>query len=439
MKVLLVGGGGREHAVAAKLAQSPLCAKLYCAPGNAGIAEVAECVPIAAADVDAIVAWAKENDIKFVVVAPDDPLALGLVDKCKTAGLRAFGPTQKAAEIEWSKVFSKGLMKKYGIPTAAYETFTDCGEAVSYAKSQNPSPEKPLVIKADGLALGKGVVIVQNTAEAEETLRDMMEGGRFAGAGRSVVIEEFLQGREVTVLCFTDGWTVYPMPVSRDHKRAYDGDQGPNTGGMGVITPVPDYTPEMAERCLKEIFIPTVDAMRREKRPFSGVLYFGLMLTADGVKVIEYNARFGDPEAQVILPLLENDLLEIMLATEQGWLDTIEPIWSEEACACVVVASGGYPGDYQKGLPITGLNESGQIADSLSSANPDIGSSGTLVFHAGTARNADGELVTNGGRVLSLCAKGKTVKDALERVYAEIDKVRFDGAFYRKDIGAGLV
>ena len=443
MRILLIGGGGREHAIAWKIVQSPLCDKLYCAPGNAGIAEVAELVPMAATDVDGLVAWAVEHSIGFVVVAPDDPLALGMVDACQAAGLRAFGPTKAAAEIEWSKVFSKDLMKRHGIPTAAYETFSECGEAAAYAKAQNPSQEKPLVIKADGLALGKGVVIVHSAAEAEDTLRDMMEGGRFAAAGRRVVIEEYLQGREVTVLCFTDGWTVYPMPASRDHKRAYDGDKGPNTGGMGVVTPVPDYTPELAARCMKEIFIPTVDAMRWEGRLFKGVLYFGLMLTPDGSreavspKVIEFNARFGDPEAQAVLPLLESDLLEIMRAVEENWLDAVKPEWTDAACACVVVASGGYPGDYRKGLPITGLNESGQLARSRPSPDPDVRrGAAPLVFHAGTARDADGRLITSGGRVLAVCAKGKAPKEALERVYGEIDKIRFDGAFYRRDIGA---
>jgi phosphoribosylamine--glycine ligase len=420
MKILLVGGGGREHAIALKLAQSPLCKKLFCAPGNAGIAEVAECVPIAAKDIDGLVAWSLENAIDFVVVAPDDPLALGLVDRCKEAGLRAFGPTRRAAEIEWSKVFSKGLMKKYNIPTAAYETFSDCAAAIACANA--PSPEKPLVIKADGLALGKGAVIVYSAAEAEETLRGMMEDGRFGEAGKTVVIEEFLVGREVTVLCFTDGRTIYPMPASRDHKRAFDGDLGPNTGGMGVITPVTDYTEPIAALCMEKIFLPTIRAMEAEGRPFAGILYFGLMLTADGPKVIEYNARFGDPEAQAVLPLLESDLLEIMFATEEGRLDTITPEWSDESCACVVLASGGYPGDYKKGLPIT-----------LDPANHEF------VYHAGTARDASGQLITNGGRVLAICAKGKTPKEALEHVYGNIDKAAFEGAFYRRDIGVSAV
>jgi phosphoribosylamine--glycine ligase len=423
VRVLLVGGGGREHAMAWKLTQSPLLKKLYCAPGNAGtgLTPLSENVPIAATDIDALVAWAKDNAIDLVAVASDDPLALGLVDACQAAGLRAFGPAKAAAEIEWSKVFAKGLMRKYNIPTAAYETFTDCAAAAVYAKAQNPSPERPLVIKADGLALGKGVVIVRDAAEAEAVLRDMMEGGSFAGAGRRVVIEEYLRGREVTAMCFTDGGTVFPMPPARDHKRAYDNDEGPNTGGMGAITPVPDYTPELAARCAEEIMRPAVNAMRAEGRLFKGILYCELMLTADGPKVIEFNARFGDPEAQALLPLLESDLLEIMLAVEAGRLDTITPQWEDAACACVVAASGGYPGDYRKELPITGL-------DALPK---DI-----LVFHAGTIAGASGRLVTNGGRVLAVCAKGDTPGKALGRVYGAIDRIHFEGMFYRRDIGA---
>lgn len=420
MRVLLVGGGGREHAIAWKLAQSPKCGKLYCAPGNAGIAQIAECVPIAATDISALVSWASQNLIDFVVVASDDPLALGLVDACQAAGLRAFGPTKAAAEIEWSKTFSKSLMKKYGIPTASYEAFTDCGEAVAYALAKNPSPENPLVIKADGLALGKGVVIAQSPAEAGEALRDMMEGGRFSDAGKRVIIEEYLQGSELTALCFTDGETVYPMPPSRDHKRARDNDEGPNTGGMGVISPVPGYTAELAEQCMNEIFIPTINAMRTEGRPFSGVIYFGLMLTAQGPRVIEYNARFGDPEAQAVLPLLKNDLLEIMLAVEERRLRTITPVWRNAASACVVVASGGYPDSYKTGYPIAGLDK---LPEDMQ------------VFHAGTAVDADGKLITKGGRVLSVCAQGGALKEALERVYSKIDKVQFTGSFYRRDIG----
>jgi phosphoribosylamine--glycine ligase len=421
MRILLVGGGGREHAIAWKLAQSPLCTKLYCAPGNAGIAGIAELVPIAATDVDGVVAWAVQNGIHLVAVASDDPLALGLVDRCEAIGLRAFGPTRAAAEIEWSKVFSKGLMKKYGIPTAAYETFTDCEAAIACAKRTFAADRsRPLVIKADGLALGKGVVIAQCAEEAEKALQEMMKDRKFADSGKSVVIEEYMQGREVTALCFTDGETVVPMPASRDHKRAFDGDQGPNTGGMGAITPVPDYTPEMAARCMDEIFIPTIRAMKAEGRLFKGVLYFGLMLTPDGPKVIEYNARFGDPEAQAVLPLLESDLLEIMFAIEEGRLKSVELKWTDAACACVVVASGGYPGEYPKGLPITGLDDLPE----------DI-----FLFHAGTARDTEGQLVTNGGRVLALCAKGETLKESLGRVYGVIDTVKFEGAFYRRDIG----
>ncbi|MDR1669264.1 MAG: phosphoribosylamine--glycine ligase, partial [Oscillospiraceae bacterium] len=370
--------------------------------------------------VDALVTFAAENGIDFVVVASDDPLEKGLVDACQAAGVRAFGPTKAAAEIEWSKIYAKNLMKKYNIPTAAYEVFTDCETAVRYANSRHPSPAKPIVIKADGLAVGKGAVIARSAAEAEETLRGMMEEGRFGGAGKQVVIEEYMEGREVTALCFTDGGTICPMPSSRDHKRAFDNDEGLNTGGMGVITPVPDYTPELAERCMREIIRPTVDALRNEGRPFSGVLYFELMLTAEGPKVIEYNARFGDPEAQALMPLLESDLLELFLAIEEGRLGEAAPVWSDEACACVVLASGGYPENYRTALPVSGLDK----------LPPDI-----IVFHAGTAPGEAGTLVTSGGRVLSLCAKGKTQQDALRRVYANIDTVRFDGAFYRRDIG----
>jgi phosphoribosylamine--glycine ligase len=416
MKILLVGGGGREHAIALKLVQSPLCTKLYCAPGNAGIAQVAELVPIAAKDVHGMVRWASDNGIGFVVVASDDPLALGLVDLCQKAGIRAFGPTRAAAEIEWSKVFSKGLMKKYGIPTAAYETFTDCAQALAYIKELSP----PYVIKADGLALGKGVVIAQDQTQAEAALREMMEGGKFADSGKSVVIEEFLQGREVTVLCFTDGETVYPMPASRDYKRAFDGDSGPNTGGMGAISPVDDYTPALTARCLEDIILPTVRAMTNEGRKFKGVLYFGLILTPDGPKVIEYNARFGDPEAQVLLPLLKNDLLEVLLSVEQESLRGVSLKWENAACACVVLASKGYPGDIEKGLPIFIPNDLPE----------DI-----TVFHAGTALDGSRALVTCGGRVLAAGSKGNTPEDALRRVYAVMDSVAFDGAFYRKDIG----
>jgi phosphoribosylamine--glycine ligase len=418
LHILLVGGGGREHAIGWKLAQSKLCSKLTSAPGNGGLAALGERAPIRATEITKLVEYAKTHGVDFVVAASDDPLALGLVDACKAAGLRAFGPTKAAAELEWSKAFAKGFMKRHGIPTASYEVFTDCDEAVAYARSMDPSEGKPIVIKADGLAVGKGAVITKSIGEAEVTLREMMLDAKFGESGKRVVIEEYMTGREVTALCFTDGERIYPMPPSRDHKRALDGDLGTNTGGMGVITPVPDYTTEIAERCMREIFLPTTDGMRQEGRSFSGVLYFELMLTPDGPKVIEYNARFGDPEAQALLPLLESDLLELMLAIEAG--EPVTPVWSDEACACVVVASGGYPDAYQTGKPISGLDK---IPSEI------------VVFHAGTSVDAAGNYLTSGGRVLSLCAKGKTLDDALRTVYRHIDKVRFEGAFYRKDIG----
>ena len=420
MTVLLIGGGGREHAIAWKLSQSPRVTKLFCAPGNGGIAQVAECVPIQATDIEKIVTFAKKNAVDFVVVAPDDPLAMGLVDACTAAGLRAFGPTQAAARIESSKIFSKNLMRKYGIPTAAYETFDDCQNAVTYARKMGATPYRPLVIKADGLALGKGVVLAGSVAEAEDTLREMMEGDRFRESGRRVVIEEFLRGREVTVLCFTDGKTVLPMPSSRDHKRAFDGDAGPNTGGMGVIAPVADYTPKLARQCMDEIFLPTIRAMEAEGNPFSGVIYFGLMLTDGGPKVIEYNARFGDPEAQAVLMLLESDLFEVLEATAAGRLDGVTPVWSDSHCACVVMASGGYPAVYKTGFPITGLD-----------ALPD----GIRVFHAGTARSGGGGYITSGGRVLSVCATAASLDTALDKAYSGVGGISFEGEHHRTDIG----
>lgn len=418
MKVLVVGGGGREHALIRKLKESPQVDALFCAPGNGGIAADARCVPIAAMDIKGMIDFARQNSIDFVVVAPDDPLAAGMVDEMHKAGFKTFGPDKKAAEIESSKVFSKNLMKRYGIPTAGYEAFSDFDSAFIYIRKQN---RYPVVIKADGLALGKGVVIAQSEEEARNGLQTIMQDKVFGASGNRVVIEEYLTGPEVTVLAFTDGKTVCPMVSSKDHKRAYDGDKGPNTGGMGTISPNPYYTDEMADLCMRTIFLPTVEAMKAEGRPFSGCLYFGLMLTPDGPKVIEYNARFGDPEAQVVLPRLETDLMEIMLAIDAQTLDSLPIKWSREACACVVMASGGYPGSYEKGLEITGLDADGQLENAV-------------VYHAGTLLQ-EGKYRTNGGRVLGVTAKGKTVPDALKQAYAAVSRIHFDGAMYRQDIG----
>ena len=416
MNVLVVGGGGREHAIVRTLAKSPKIDALYCAPGNGGIAEQAQCVPIQATDVEAMVAWAKEHAMDFVVVAPDDPLALGMVDALEAAGIPAFGPRANAAVIEASKVFSKGLMAKYHIPTAKYRSFTDLEEALSYIRQEGA----PIVVKADGLALGKGVVVAQTVAEAEEAARSMMADGKFGAAGAKVVIEECMTGPEVTVLCFVDGEHLSPMPPSRDHKRAFDGDQGPNTGGMGAISPAPGYTPEIADRCMKEIFLPTVAALKAEGRPFHGVLYFGLMLTPDGPKVVEYNARFGDPECQAVLSLLETDLMDIFQACRAGTLDRLDIRWKDAAACCLVLASGGYPGSYEKGYPITGLEEAGQTA---------------VVFHAGTRRDADGTVLTNGGRVLGVTAAADTLERAIDGAYAAAKHIHFTDMHFRTDIG----
>ena len=416
MNVLVVGGGGREHAIVRTLAKSPKIDALYCAPGNGGIAEQAQCVPIQATDVEAMVAWAKEHAMDFVVVAPDDPLALGMVDALEAAGIPAFGPRANAAVIEASKVFSKGLMAKYRIPTAKYRSFTDLEEALAYIRREGA----PIVVKADGLALGKGVVVAQTVAEAEEAARSMMADGKFGAAGSRVVIEECMTGPEVTVLCFVDGEHLSPMPPSRDHKRAFDGDQGPNTGGMGAISPAPGYTPEIADRCMKEIFLPTVAALKAEGRPFHGVLYFGLMLTPDGPKVVEYNARFGDPECQAVLSLLESDLMEIFLACRNGTLDQVDVRWTDGAACCLVLASGGYPGKYETGLPITGLEEAGRTA---------------VVFHAGTKRGGDGQILTSGGRVLGVTATADTLEAAIQKAYESAGAISFPDMHFRTDIG----
>ena len=416
MKVLVVGGGGREHAIVRTLAKSPKIDALYCAPGNGGIAAQAQCVPIQATDVEAMVAWAKEHAMDFVVVAPDDPLALGMVDALEAAGIPAFGPRANAAIIEASKVFSKALMEKYHIPTARYCSFTDLEEALSYIRQEGA----PIVVKADGLALGKGVVVAQTVAEAEEAARSMMADGKFGAAGAKVVIEECMTGPEVTVLCFVDGEHLSPMPPSRDHKRAFDGDKGPNTGGMGAISPAPGYTPEIADRCMEEIFLPTVAALKAEGRPFHGVLYFGLMLTPDGPKVVEYNARFGDPECQAVLSLLETDLMDIFQACREGTLDRLDIRWKDAAACCLVLASGGYPTSYQKGYPITGLDEAEQTA---------------VVFHAGTKRDEDGTIRTSGGRVLGVTAVGDDLNAAIDGAYAAAKHISFQDMHFRTDIG----
>ncbi|CDZ23556.1 Phosphoribosylamine-glycine ligase [[Clostridium] cellulosi] len=416
--ILVIGGGGREHAVIKKLKQSKHAGKIYCAPGNGGISMDAQCVNIKATDTMLVTAFAKEHKIDLVVVTPDDPLALGMVDALEAEGIRAFGPNKAAAQIESSKVFAKNLMKKYGIPTASYDVFDDPKEALEFIKKQD---KYPTVIKADGLALGKGVIIAQNYEEAKAALHSIMEEKIFGASGNRVVIEEFLTGPEVSVLAFTDSKTLKPMVSSKDHKRALDGDKGLNTGGMGTISPNPYYTDEIAETCMKTIFLPTMEAMNKEGRPFKGCLYFGLMLTKDGPKVIEYNCRFGDPETQVVLPRLKTDLVEIMEAVIDERLSDIDIEWDDGACACVVAASGGYPKKYETGKKITGLDEAEAI-------------DGVTIFHAGT-KYVDGEFFTSGGRVLGVTATGKTLSAALEKAYAGISKIHFDGMHYRKDIG----
>ena len=416
MKVLVVGGGGREHAICWKLAQSPKVTELYCAPGNAGIAQVATCVPIKATDVEAMVAWAKENAMDFVMVAPDDPLALGMVDALEAAGIPAFGPRKNAAIIEASKAFSKELMKKYHIPTAKYETFTDLDKALSYIQEQGA----PIVVKADGLALGKGVVVASTVEEAQKAAREMMEDKKFGESGSTVVIEECMVGPEVTVLAFCDGEHLVPMLSSQDHKRAYDGNQGPNTGGMGAFCPSPKYTPNLAKTCMEQIFLPTVAALKAEGRPFKGVIYFGLMLTQNGPKVVEYNARFGDPEIQPILSMLDSDLMDIFEACVNGTLDQADIRWKKGAACCLVLASGGYPVKYQSGYPISGLEEAGKSA---------------TVFHAGTKKGEDGAILTAGGRVLGVTALGDTLEQAIANAYAAAKPISFQDMHFRTDIG----
>ena len=416
MKVLVVGGGGREHAICWKLAQSPRITELFCAPGNAGIAQVATCVPIKATDVEGMVKWAKENAMDFVMVAPDDPLALGMVDAFDEAGIPAFGPKANAAIIEASKAFSKSLMKKYNIPTAAYETFTELDKALAYIDEQGA----PIVVKADGLALGKGVVVASTVEEAKQAVREMMEDKKFGASGSTVVIEECMVGPEVTVLAFCDGEHLVPMLSSQDHKRAYDGNQGPNTGGMGAFCPSPNYTPEIADFCVKNIFQPTVEALKAEGRPFKGVIYFGLMLTEKGPKVVEYNARFGDPETQPILSMLDTDLLDIFQACVNGTLDQVDIKWKDGAACCIVLASGGYPIAHKTGYVISGLEEAGKLA---------------TVFHAGTKRNENGEIVNNGGRVLGVTACGTDLQDAVAKAYAACEPISWTDMHKRTDIG----
>lgn len=418
MKILVVGSGGREHAIIRKLKESPKCEKIYAAPGNGGISYDAECVSIGAMDIEGMVSFAKEKEIDLVFVAPDDPLAAGMVDAFEKEGIMAFGPRANAAVIEASKVFSKDLMKKYGIPTADYAVIDSAEEAVKYIEEKN---EYPVVVKADGLALGKGVIIAENFEDAKAAVKTIMEDKVFGASGNKVVIEEFLTGPEVSVLSFTDGKTLYPMVSSKDHKRALDGNKGLNTGGMGTISPNPYYSEDMAKECMEKIFIPTVEAMNAEGRPFKGCLYFGLMLTPKGPKVIEYNSRFGDPETQVVLPRLKTDFVDIIVACCEEKLADINIEWSDEASACVVMASGGYPGSYKKGIEIKGLDENGQV-------------DGAVVYHAGTALK-DGNLVTNGGRVLGVTALGKNLDEALDKAYAAVKKIDFENAHYRTDIG----
>ena len=419
MNILVVGGGGREHAIIHALSRSPKVNRLFAAPGNGGISKRAVCFSTKATDIEGIVENAKQIKPDYVFVAPDDPLVMGLVDRLNEEGFKTFGPRANAAILEGSKVFSKGLMKKYGIPTADYETFTDPDKAIAYIKEKN---SYPAVIKCDGLALGKGVIIAEDVPQAEEAVKSMMIEGKFGKSGSEIVVEEYLTGTEVTVLAFTDGKTVKPMVSSMDHKRAYDGDKGLNTGGMGTIAPNPLYTEDKQREAMENIFIPTVKAMRAEGRPFKGCLYFGLMLTPDGVKVIEYNCRFGDPETQVILPLLETDLVDIMEAIWEEKLDKLEIKWSDKACACVVMASGGYPEKYETGFEITGLDESGQLEGDA------------YVYHAGT-RTEKGRFYTIGGRVLGITAAADTLKEALDKAYKAVETISFDKAHYRTDIG----
>ncbi|MBQ6887262.1 MAG: phosphoribosylamine--glycine ligase [Lachnospiraceae bacterium] len=420
MKVLIVGSGGREHAIATSVAKSSKVDKIYCAPGNAGIGMIAECVPIGAMEFDKIVAFAKEKEIDLTIVGMDDPLVGGLVDELNNAGLRAFGPKKNAAILEGSKAFSKDLMKKYNIPTAAYETFDDADAAIAYLETA----ELPIVLKADGLALGKGVLICNTLEEAKEGVKSIMLDKQFGSAGNRLVIEEFMTGREVSVLSYVDGKTIKTMTSAQDHKRAKDGDQGLNTGGMGTFSPSPFYTEEVDEFCKKYIYQATVDAMAAEGREFKGIIFFGLMLTAKGPRVLEYNARFGDPEAQVVLPRMKNDIIEVMEACIDGTLDKIDLQFEDNAAVCVVLASDGYPLSYEKGLPIKGLENF-------------EGKDGYYCFHAGTKQAEEG-IVTNGGRVLGITAKGKDLKEARANAYEATKWVEFANKYMRNDIGKAI-
>ncbi len=420
MKVLVVGSGGREHAICTALKRSKRLTKLYCAPGNAGIAQIAECVPIGVMEFDKLTAFAKENAIDLVVVAPDDPLAAGLVDELTANGIRAFGPDKKAAILEGSKAFSKDLMKKYGIPTAAYENFDDPAKALAYLEKCS----YPIVLKADGLALGKGVLICKDHDEAVAGVKEIMEDKKFGDSGNRMVIEEFMTGREVSVLSFCDGKSIRIMTSAQDHKRAKDGDQGLNTGGMGTFSPSPFYTDEIDAICKETIYQKTVDAMASEGRPFKGVIFFGLMLTKDGPKVLEYNARFGDPEAQVVLPRMKNDILDVFDACIDGTLDTVDLEFEDNAAVCVVLASDGYPVSYQKGFAINGL-------DAFE------GKDDYFCFHAGT-KFSDGSIVTAGGRVLGITAKGADLKEARKKAYEATEWVTFENKYMRHDIGKAI-
>lgn len=417
MNVLVVGGGGREHALIRKIKESERVSNVYCCPGNGGISYDAQCFPVSATDIPGVVELAKKLAADLVVVAPDDPLVAGMVDALNAEGFATFGPNAAAAIIEGSKVFSKNLMLKYNIPTAEYKVFDNPCDVLTYIKEKN---EFPAVIKADGLALGKGVIIPENLEEAEKGVHEIMEDKIFGESGNHVVVEEFLTGPEVSVLAFTDGKCVKPMVSSMDHKRALDGDKGLNTGGMGTVSPNPYYTADIAKECMEKIFLPTIDAMNKEGRTFKGCLYFGLMLTPKGPKVIEYNCRFGDPETQVVLPRLKTDIIDIFEAINSGTLAELDIEWADEACACVIAVSGGYPKSYPKGIEITGL-ENGQ-------------KDGVIVYHAGTAIK-DGKLVTSGGRVLGVTALGSDLQQALDKAYSALDEIHFDNMHFRHDIG----
>ena len=415
MKVLVVGSGGREHAIVWKLLESPKITKMYCASGNGGISDLVECVPIAPTDIEGQVKFAKENDIDFTVIGMDDPLVMGIVDAFEKEGLKVFGPSKVAAQLEGSKAFSKELMKKYGIPTAKYETFNELEKATEYVGKVAP----PIVVKADGLALGKGVYICQSVIEAKQALKEIMEDKKFGVSGNKVVIEEFLVGEEVSILAFCDGKTVKPMVSSKDHKKIFDNDKGPNTGGMGTVSPVLGYTEEVQKQAMETIILPTVEALNSEGITYKGIIYYGLIITKEGPKVIEYNARFGDPEAQVVIPRLDTDILEIFEACVDGTLDKIDIKWKDMAAICVMLASEGYPGSYEKGYKITGLE--------------NTNSDNVVVFHSGT-KKVDDEYLTNGGRVLGVTGFGRTIEEATKTAYEAVNKINFKGKQYRTDI-----